>query len=89
MIMNFMKIKMANHEKLHIPATCESFLCRKKNTVYAVIFIHQKLWTYGENKTEISVEFDQVTYIGKEQTYSVLRKHQNIKASRRKKIKFK
>ena len=61
MRINFIKIRMAYHEKLHIPAKCGNFLCRKENTIYGVLFIHYELWIYGENKTEISVKFDQVT----------------------------
>ena len=64
MRINFIKIRMAYHEKLHIPATCEKVFRRKENIIYGVLFIHFELWIYGENKTEISVKFDQLTYNG-------------------------
>ena len=54
---------MAFHEKLHIIASCENFLRRKENKIYGVLFIRNELWIYGENKTEISVKSDQLTYI--------------------------
>ena len=63
MKINFIKIRMAYHEKLHIPATCENFLRRKENTISGVLFIHYELWISGENKTEIRVKFYQLTYI--------------------------
>ena len=63
MRINFIKITMAYHEHLHIPAICEHLYCRKENTIYGVLFTHYFLWIYGENKTEISVKFDQVTNI--------------------------
>ena len=64
MRINFIKIRMAYHEKLHIPATCENFLRRKENTIYGVLFIHYEQWICGEIKTEIGMKFDHLTYTG-------------------------
>ena len=60
---------MAYHEKLH-------------GKFYGVLHIHYELWIYGENKTEKSVKFDQVTYIRIKQNCSVLWKIKNTKVSR-------
>ena len=40
------------------------FFVGKKNTIYGVLFIHYELWIYVENKTEISVKFYHLNYIG-------------------------
>ena len=63
MRINFMKIRIAYHEKLHNPATCENFLRRKENTIYEVLFIHYEQWICGGIKTGISMKFDHLTHI--------------------------
>ena len=37
------------------------FFCMIENTLYGVLLIHNELWIYGGNKTEISAKLDQVT----------------------------
>ena len=63
MRINLIKIGKSYHENFNIPETCENFLCRKEKTFYGVPFIHYELWIDGENKTEINVKLDQLTYI--------------------------
>ena len=41
-----------------------TFFVGNKKTVYGVLFIHYELWIFGENKTELCMKFDKVTYSG-------------------------